>query len=81
MFPTPTPYSPPAGTPVIQINVDDFGLWEYAPQALNVWNTVGSERTQMLQIAIIIILIVATVVLLPRLIKWSIMQENSEGKD
>ena len=65
---TPTPY--PAGVPPIDTTglSESYRLWEFAPVAVNMWNSwLGSTWTTIGQIAIIVALTIAFVALL---IRW-----------
>jgi hypothetical protein len=73
MPPTPTPLPPP-GPPLITLP-SGYNIWNFADEAIMIWNTAGSSRTQVIQIAIIVIIVVAAVVLLTRYVR-SIMEEE-----
>jgi hypothetical protein len=53
--PTPTPY-PPA--PPVPISLPDTRIWDFAAEAIGWWNQIGSDRTQVFQEIIIVVIIV-----------------------
>jgi hypothetical protein len=63
---TPTPF--PAGIPPVNVATENFRMWEFAPIAINMWNSwLGPVPTSVGQVAIIIALCIAFVALL---IRW-----------
>ena len=54
-----TPTAFPAGAPPIEINSEAFRMWEFAPLAVNMWNSwLGPTYTTVGQIAIIVALVI-----------------------
>lgn len=63
---TPTPF--PAGIAPVNVAYESFRIWEFAPVAVNMWNSwIGQPATTVGQVAIIIALIISFVALL---IRW-----------
>lgn len=73
--PTPTPFPLPVGTPVVQIDTSQFGLWAFSDDAINWWNRAPDVATQVVQIAIIVLIIIGAVVLIRKAIN-SLVDEN-----
>lgn len=63
--PTPTPLGP---VPTAPVGVGDISLWDYAPQAVGMWNQLG-DITFGFQILVIIFLLVAAFFFLSNLIR------------
>lgn len=65
--PTPTPLPPPPIAPVV-VNANAWRIWNFADDAVTMWNSyLGHSRAQVLQIAIIVVLVILFVFLL---INW-----------
>jgi len=60
---TPTPLPPMVGTPMININAADWGIWQYTGYALQSWNRLESG-TDVIQIAVLIVIVIGFVSLL-----------------
>ncbi len=64
--PTPTPFPP--GVPPVYAHAESFRLWEFAPLAVNMWNSwLGPVGTTVGQIGIIVAL---TIAFLALFIRW-----------
>lgn len=70
--PTPTPG--PAGVAPITIPYDQFTIWNYTDYAIMIWQRAGTNATQVLQIAVIVVILIATISIL---IKY--VQTMTEG--
>lgn len=64
----PTPTALPPGSPMITLNASDWRIWNYTDEAIQAWNFHPNLGT-VIQIAIIIIIIVAFVGLMIRLVQ------------
>lgn len=58
---TPTPF--PAGVPPVSVNTEAFRIWEFAPVAVNMWNSWLYPFNIVGQVAIIVGLIIMFVAL------------------
>lgn len=59
MYP-PTPTIIPDGIAPVFVNSEKFGIWEFAPLAVNMWNSwLGPTGTIVGQIAFILLIIVS----------------------
>lgn len=54
--PTPTMLPPAPPAPVL-INVAKWRLWNFTDEALMVWQQIGPAKTQVFQIAILLVII------------------------
>ena len=72
MLPTPTPF--PDVAPAINLDAGDYRIWQFADDAIQVWNFEPNFGL-MVQVAIVAILVVGFVTLLIRLIQ-EIMSEE-----
>lgn len=74
-------YPPPTPTPLayavhqyVTINPNDWAIWQFADESINYWNYYHNLGL-VIQIAIIVIMVIAFVVLMIRLIQQT-MNEN-----
>lgn len=70
----PTPTALPPGAPMINLNAADYRLWEYTDWAIQAWN-YEPNLGLMIQIAIIVIAVVAFVWLMIRLLQDTMSEE------
>jgi hypothetical protein len=74
MYPaTPTPL-PPAELAPISLNANMWRIWNFADDAIMVWQQMGSSRTQVFQVALLLVLLIGFVYLV---ITW--LQSLTEG--
>ena len=73
MIPTPTPLPPPEVAP-ITINASDYRIWQFADDAIQLWNYDPNIGTAI-QIVVVVALVMAFVLLLMFLIQ-DIMSEE-----
>lgn len=73
MQPTPTAL-PPVNAPLITINPDDYRIWQFADEAIQIWNHQPNFGL-IVQWAIIIIITVAFVALMIKLLQGVMEQE------
>lgn len=64
---TPTPLPPPMMTAAVQIQASEYRVWAFADDAIMVWQQIGPSRTQVLQVGIIVVIVIAFAMLG---IKW-----------
>lgn len=74
-LPTPTAYAFPVGTPAINLDMADVGLWAYTDDVINVWN-YQENFGLMVQWAIIAIMVIAFLGILYRLIQGTIERDR-----
>lgn len=68
LFPyTPTPLPPISATAPVVIKASQWRVWAFADDAIMVWQQIGPSRTQVIQVAIIVVIIIAFAMLG---IKW-----------
>ncbi len=65
--PTPTAL-PPASAAPIAIQSSAWRVWAFADDALMVWQQIGPSRTQVIQVAILVVIVIAFLALA---IKWA----------
>ena len=63
----PTPTIIPMATAQVAIQASSYRIWKYTDEALMLWQMATPARTQVLQVAILILIIIAFVFLA---IKW-----------
>lgn len=56
--PTPT-WLPPAPTAPVQIAAKSWRIWAFADDTIMVWQQITPARTQVIQVAIILVIIIA----------------------
>jgi hypothetical protein len=68
--PTPIPLPDPAQAP-IQIDniIQSYRIWQFADDAVGVWNRIGAAGTQVIQIAVIIVIVVLSMFLIMRFVR------------
>lgn len=64
-IPTPTPYAYEVTEYITALSPSDYSAWKFADDAINVWNYQPGFG-QMVQVAIVIILVIAFLVILIR---------------
>ena len=64
--PTPRPAPPPA-----PINIPSTNIWQFASEAVGWWNQVGGDRTQIVQILIIALIVFVSIVILVNSVRGS----------
>ncbi len=73
MYPTPTPLPPVTAVP-IAISAEDWGIWQYTDEAIQIWNRTGSG-TVVIQWAVILIIVISFVGLMIYLVQ-NLMNER-----
>ena len=63
----PTPTALPQATAQVAIQASNYRIWRYTDEALTLWQMATPARTQVLQVAILMLIIIAFVFLA---IKW-----------
>lgn len=76
--PTPT-WLPAPGPALVDINENAYRIWRYTDEAIMIWQEVGPSRTQVFQIAILVVIVIAAVYLVYRWI--STLIEGYRGTD
>jgi hypothetical protein len=76
-MPTPTPF--PDMAPMVNIPVDNFRIWNFAKDAVGFWNEFGSERTDVLQYAVLLVIVVISILVLVNLLR-DILPDDDSGK-
>jgi hypothetical protein len=76
-MPTPTPF--PDLPPMVNVPIDQFRIWNFAKQAVGIWNEFGTSRTDILQWAILLVIVVVSVVILVNLLR-DILPSDDNGK-
>jgi len=73
-MPTPNPLFPATPTPLpapptaqVAIQAAQWRVWAFADDAIMVWTEIGPSRTQVIQVAIIVVIVIAFAMLG---IKW-----------
>lgn len=66
--PTPTPLPAPPIAPVL-INARAWRIWSYTDEALMIWHQMGPTKTQVIQIAVLLVIFIAFATLGIRWIK------------
>jgi hypothetical protein len=67
MFPpTPTPLPPAPAAPVV-VSAANWKIWKFADDAIMVWQQIGPSRTQVFQVAVILVIVIAFIWLV---MKW-----------
>lgn len=57
---------PPAPIAPVTINENAYRIWRYTDEALMVWQQIGPSRTQVFQVAIILVIVIAAVYMIYR---------------
>lgn len=75
MLPTPT-FMPP-GSPMINLTASDWRIWNYTDEAIQIWHFYPNLGT-VIQMAVVIIIIVAFVGLMIKLVQGYMNEGESE---
>ena len=74
-IPTPTPWATPSAPLITMPDMANFRIWSYADEAVAWWNRAGSSATQVIQIAVVLVIVVAGTLFIAKLVR-SLSDEN-----
>jgi hypothetical protein len=60
----PTPTAPPPPPPPGITIPGSYNIWYFADDAVGWWNQLGSDKTQVLQIAVIVVIVFVSMLLI-----------------
>lgn len=68
---------PPAPIAPVTINENAYRIWRYTDEALMVWQQIGPTRTQVFQVAIILVIVLGAVYMIYRWVSALIATRSS----
>ena len=79
MIPTPTPRATPGAPLITMPDMANVRIWSFSDDAVAWWNRGGVSATQVIQIAIVVVIVIAGTLYIAKLVRSLTDESESES--